>query len=1249
MDDGGGETHSLRQTIAAFANQSKEKHLYSEIEVVLGLYLVDHTPTLEEDNGVDVSECLAANEIRNILVQSSLEPGLSLYLTQNFCKDEYNFLHSVMYTNPSYFESLNHKHYRRDVDDDVMIIEDDFDVNRDWTVVLKDIILYRLKLELDTLLNGKDDEINDSTDNQDFLKLLKTMRLTCLYYSVIQQQWTEDDSLLILKIIFLIKLDFLSSELVKIDLNDDYPMIDPTHNNIGMLFCSLLIMANNISVHYEDIFFMIFQYLIFSDTYFVEGFLTCLSFKMSRINNVFGLLYSFFDVDVSIPPSSLQVISSFVNESVVSNDNAFFSRILILKPRSESSSIAVYNAIKSFSKEGVFHDGKALWEWIRSNLDAISKCFMPASFLINENQETNPYFSDFCETREFYESMESIITFSFTKVKLGIFNHCITNQELSDIVMTDPYDFYADKRINNKKIVEENHLRASKIILSRSLYILYALLCKNHIDKSNMNDIDENSFEENIVKVDDYDGDETTYEAKAMVADISFDGLTNLGIENDNMSNSSSNDDIDNKITQIRASDSKDTKSLLLLSKGYNRLLNALPLKRFYLELVNIGTHPILETRLSALLSQLYPETIDLNVMNIVEVQYIPKNSLNENQAANFESSLNDSQINITFLKNVLVDTFWIELGYDSYEASLKEISRLDNKKFVSALCTRVQYFANSFANNRQLKDLSIQITASSVFKFLSKAREYLEVILLGNEYLHLLQYKDIIFATVSIFRAWLISQKYKNDCWANGWNVIWTYSFYCSPQETLFYTLAFLNLSKGGNNDDCSLIDWDIIADIDIVDKKGNALKLEALNIFSWSPHLIFKELSLFFQVSSTTTALLRGQNTSSMDNKKVLKPVLSIFETVFLPSLRYVTVLSRNRTQLAFNKHSIPKRDTNILDILSLENNGEPSLSYGQFDKEFGPNAKNFSEINLESLLLLQEASLVQLLLESLSKVIDSVKLSDVKFRTLPLSYQLGLDLDSDSLLSLLPPESKTFVLTTCQYLHGVFIENQVLLKLVIFQGIPLNTIKILISLVPSFHVILEYIEEFLRFASGSRRLLRYSLILSVELCYKYPISNSVEKLGHVWSNIRQILDPLCLLSDRMVKVFDEAAIMERIADINDAQQMTQVIENELNGFKENYISVKQNIGLHIVALNLFPTISMTFPDLYLNLCKEYLISCIPNLNKLDEMFKNLLLGLPGFEEYVNLLGKVEKGIKTILEDDIYKDSKLLVKSLR
>uniref|UniRef100_A0A0M3IJP6 HECT domain-containing protein n=1 Tax=Ascaris lumbricoides TaxID=6252 RepID=A0A0M3IJP6_ASCLU len=74
-------------------------------------------------------------------------------------------------------------------------------------------------------------------------------------------------------------------------------------------------------------------------------------------------------------------------------------------------------------------------------------------------------------------------------------------------------------------------------------------------------------------------------------------------------------------------------------------------------------------------------------------------------------------------------------------------------------------------------------------------------------------------------------------------------------------------------------------------------------------------------------------------------------------------------------------------------------------------------------------------------------------------------------------------------CEHIHQMFIADPVLLKLVHFQGYPVEMIPMAVRLIPSMHICLDFVHEILALADMSKRL--FAVVLITELAQMgYPV---------------------------------------------------------------------------------------------------------------------------------------------------------------
>eukprot|EP01102_Stenamoeba_stenopodia_P007644 TRINITY_DN2154_c0_g1_i1.p1 TRINITY_DN2154_c0_g1~~TRINITY_DN2154_c0_g1_i1.p1 ORF type:complete len:435 (+),score=105.99 TRINITY_DN2154_c0_g1_i1:63-1367(+) len=125
--------------------------------------------------------------------------------------------------------------------------------------------------------------------------------------------------------------------------------------------------------------------------------------------------------------------------------------------------------------------------------------------------------------------------------------------------------------------------------------------------------------------------------------------------------------------------------------------------------------------------------------------------------------------------------------------------------------------------------------------------------------------------------------------------------------------------------------------------------------------------------------------------------------------------------------------------------------------------------------NLILSQDSSLVQILLEMCED------------RNLPVEEQ-GLR-----------EEIRAIV---CTFIHQLFIESPLLIKLVHFQGYDMSLIPITVHGIPSMHICLEFIPELISLPQPEKKL--FGIHLAANLMEKYPIPRS---LGVARSTLAQL----------------------------------------------------------------------------------------------------------------------------------------------
>jgi len=77
-------------------------------------------------------------------------------------------------------------------------------------------------------------------------------------------------------------------------------------------------------------------------------------------------------------------------------------------------------------------------------------------------------------------------------------------------------------------------------------------------------------------------------------------------------------------------------------------------------------------------------------------------------------------------------------------------------------------------------------------------------------------------------------------------------------------------------------------------------------------------------------------------------------------------------------------------------------------------------------------------------------------------------------------------------CNFLHQMFIENTLLIKLVHFQGYPAELIPVTVEGIPSMHICFEFLLELLNHQQVEKQI--FAIKLTSYLAQKYPIPKSL-----------------------------------------------------------------------------------------------------------------------------------------------------------
>ncbi|KYQ96763.1 integrator complex subunit 2 [Tieghemostelium lacteum] len=127
--------------------------------------------------------------------------------------------------------------------------------------------------------------------------------------------------------------------------------------------------------------------------------------------------------------------------------------------------------------------------------------------------------------------------------------------------------------------------------------------------------------------------------------------------------------------------------------------------------------------------------------------------------------------------------------------------------------------------------------------------------------------------------------------------------------------------------------------------------------------------------------------------------------------------------------------------------------------------------------TLILTQESSIIQILLEIC--VIDRISLKSIYNQNDKDSCDLG-DIE----------EIKCHI---CTFIHQIFIEKPLIIKLIHFQGYLPQLLPITVTHIPSMHICFEFLPELLNQPSLEKQI--FSIHLLSYLCEKYPIPKSLK----------------------------------------------------------------------------------------------------------------------------------------------------------
>lgn len=75
------------------------------------------------------------------------------------------------------------------------------------------------------------------------------------------------------------------------------------------------------------------------------------------------------------------------------------------------------------------------------------------------------------------------------------------------------------------------------------------------------------------------------------------------------------------------------------------------------------------------------------------------------------------------------------------------------------------------------------------------------------------------------------------------------------------------------------------------------------------------------------------------------------------------------------------------------------------------------------------------------------------------------------------------------TCNFIHDLFIENPLMIKLIHFQGYPTPLLPIMVGGVPSMHICLEFLPELIHQPQIEKQI--FGVQLAAHLIEKYPLA--------------------------------------------------------------------------------------------------------------------------------------------------------------
>jgi integrator complex subunit 2 len=94
-------------------------------------------------------------------------------------------------------------------------------------------------------------------------------------------------------------------------------------------------------------------------------------------------------------------------------------------------------------------------------------------------------------------------------------------------------------------------------------------------------------------------------------------------------------------------------------------------------------------------------------------------------------------------------------------------------------------------------------------------------------------------------------------------------------------------------------------------------------------------------------------------------------------------------------------------------------------------------------------------------------------------------------------------------CSYLHQVFISEPSMVKLVHFQGYPLQLLPLMVTGIPSIHIVVDFLMELLSQTQLEKQV--FAIQLTAHVTHQYPIPESLSILKDIFKKVHSFIEDI------------------------------------------------------------------------------------------------------------------------------------------